>query len=272
MNSGIYQIRNLIDDKVYVGSAKDFNIRKLRHFNALVNGKHHSIKLQRAVEKHGIENFVFEHIESVPYQKDIIVNREQYWIDTLNSKKVGYNIADASYGDILSTHPNREEIIKKISKTLRQTLNQMSVCDRKDRWSKVGVKNGMYGKTHNKETVKRANDIRRDKYYSDPDWIARISNIHKKKFEDRPELRDTISKSAKGRLGVKNPFYGKQHTDETKAKISASRKGIKPSNTRRVKANGIEFDSITECANHFGVSKALVLYRIKSDKHDVSYI
>jgi hypothetical protein len=40
------------------------------------------------------------------------------------------------------------------------------------------------------------------------------------------EQKKKISKSKKGRFtGNNNPFYGKQHTAETKEKISASNKG-----------------------------------------------
>lgn len=59
-NSGIYQIRNLIDNKIYIGSAIDLVYRKSRHFNDLKNNKHNNRHLQRAYNKYGLENFEFE--------------------------------------------------------------------------------------------------------------------------------------------------------------------------------------------------------------------
>lgn len=53
MKSGIYQIKNTLNGKVYVGSAKDFEKRWKRHFKDLENGVHSSIKFQRSFNKHG---------------------------------------------------------------------------------------------------------------------------------------------------------------------------------------------------------------------------
>lgn len=49
MSGGIYKIVNLVNEKVYVGSAKNFNRRKNQHFNALIKGCHPNIKLQNSV-------------------------------------------------------------------------------------------------------------------------------------------------------------------------------------------------------------------------------
>ena len=57
---GIYRIRNIINNKIYIGSAFNFKTREKRHFNQLRKGKHHSVLLQRAFDKYGEENFVFE--------------------------------------------------------------------------------------------------------------------------------------------------------------------------------------------------------------------
>ena len=77
-------------------------------------------------------------------EKDKILEREQYWIDTLNSKKNGYNIADASFGDCLTNHPLREEIISKIKKTLKDKNSAMSVEERKENRNQG---NSTYAKT-----------------------------------------------------------------------------------------------------------------------------
>lgn len=52
---------------------------------------HHSLKLQRAWNKYGIENFWFQFIEKV--SPDRCIEREQYWLDVFQSVKHGYNIA-----------------------------------------------------------------------------------------------------------------------------------------------------------------------------------
>lgn len=65
MTSGIYIIRCIPTNKVYVGSSKNIEERWLQHKQMLLKGSHHSIKLQRAWDKHGAENFEFEIVEEV---------------------------------------------------------------------------------------------------------------------------------------------------------------------------------------------------------------
>lgn len=81
--SGIYQIRNIVNNKCYVGSAVDFFKRFAGHKNSLMRQDHHSRYLQRAWDKYGEENFVFEVIEKV-LDKTQLIEREQHYLDTLN--------------------------------------------------------------------------------------------------------------------------------------------------------------------------------------------
>ena len=59
-NCGVYQIRNLLDGKVYVGQSIDLKSRKSHHFSSLEKNKHDNIHLQRAYNRDGKENFIFE--------------------------------------------------------------------------------------------------------------------------------------------------------------------------------------------------------------------
>lgn len=89
--SGIYKIRNLINGKIYVGSTQDFSFRKKEHFWELKNNKHYNQYLQRAFNKYGEENFVFEILEECNIENLLV--REQYYLDTLQPfDEVGYNV------------------------------------------------------------------------------------------------------------------------------------------------------------------------------------
>ena len=59
MKGYIYKIINKENNKFYIGSSFNIEKRKNAHFNALRNGKHHSIYLQRAYNKYGEKAFVF---------------------------------------------------------------------------------------------------------------------------------------------------------------------------------------------------------------------
>lgn len=82
----IYQIRNLINDAVYIGSVlhRDPKHRKHRHFTDLRGGYHHNSHLQRAWNKYGENNFVFEILEEV---KGDVLPREQWH---LNQRKKNF--------------------------------------------------------------------------------------------------------------------------------------------------------------------------------------
>ena len=88
--SGIYQIRNLVNGKIYVGSSVNLETRKTRHYWELENNRHNNQHLQRAYNKYGLDKLVFEVLEYV--EKDMLLEREQYYIDTLNVVNEGYNI------------------------------------------------------------------------------------------------------------------------------------------------------------------------------------
>ena len=60
----VYVIRNLINEKVYVGQTKNFNNRKAGH---LAIARHGVLRpLYAAMRKYGVENFTFEVIEECP--------------------------------------------------------------------------------------------------------------------------------------------------------------------------------------------------------------
>lgn len=85
--SGIYKITNLINNHSYVGSATIIYERWSVHKNHLKNDKHHSIYLQRAVNKYGIDSFKFEILEECKIEK--LIEREQFYIDSI---KPEYNV------------------------------------------------------------------------------------------------------------------------------------------------------------------------------------
>ena len=99
IKSGIYIIKNLINNKLYVGSAININNIWDKHISDLKLNKHHSIKLQRAWNKYGSINFKFDVLEFCIDEKLLI--QEQYWIDNLEVYKNGYNCrpkANSNFG------------------------------------------------------------------------------------------------------------------------------------------------------------------------------
>jgi group I intron endonuclease len=90
--SGIYQIKNLVTNKVYIGSATSIRQRIYWHIRNLNNNKHHSILLQRSWNKHGQHSFEFKVLEECFI--DLLEQREQFYLDWFECYKPdkGYNI------------------------------------------------------------------------------------------------------------------------------------------------------------------------------------
>lgn len=103
--SGIYQVRNTISGKSYIGSAVKLELRKIHHFGGYCSSRY----LQNAMHKYGKDKFVFEVLELVsdPVR---LVEREQFWLDkALAEGKVLYNIALVAGSSLGVKQPPRSE-------------------------------------------------------------------------------------------------------------------------------------------------------------------
>lgn len=251
MNSGIYEIRNLLNNKVYIGSCVNFEARKKRHLRDLKSNNHHNVRLQRSYNKHGLDNFEFNIIERIQYEKDIIIERENYYINKLNSKINGYNIADASFGDNRTNHPNREEINKRTSETLIKRYELMTKEERSSKFGRHGEFNGMYGKTHTQEV----RDILSKTHTGNQYNKGRIVS---------DETRAKLSLIASLRTGGKNSFYGKTHSEETKKKISDAKLGQKPPNRVSITVDGVHYESYGDASKALGLAVTTIRWRCLS--------
>jgi group I intron endonuclease len=87
---GIYKITNIKNGKFYIGSTiVKFKWRWSHHKCELRTNRHKNIHLQRSYHKHGLSAFEFSIVE-ICEDKNIVIEREQYYIDTLNP---AYNIS-----------------------------------------------------------------------------------------------------------------------------------------------------------------------------------
>jgi group I intron endonuclease len=124
---GIYKISNNINKKFYIGSAVNIKRRIDFHLSRLNNNSHYNIHLQRAWNKYGKENFVFEILEIVNDKLNLL-KREQFYLDELllaneyihNENHFftenGYNINPCAYNTL--GRKTSDETKTKISKSL----------------------------------------------------------------------------------------------------------------------------------------------------------
>lgn len=93
-SSGIYIIRNSVNDKVYIGSAINFQRRCADHIRMFGNNLHHNLGLSQFVEKYGIECLSFNLLELCnELTRDEIYKRENTLIiqHQATNPELGFN-------------------------------------------------------------------------------------------------------------------------------------------------------------------------------------
>lgn len=91
MKAYIYAIKNLVNNKVYIGSTRSPKNRKYSHFRQLNKGAHFSLHLQSSYNKYGKDKFSFYILEECTFENRVA--REVHYISQYNSHlpEYGYN-------------------------------------------------------------------------------------------------------------------------------------------------------------------------------------
>ena len=197
----VYQIRNVKNGKVYVGSAQVCERRWRKHRTALKRGDHHNKHLQSAWDKEGEESFIFEVLEEVMTDEELIPT-EQKWIDktlAFDSKK-GYNKSPTAGSPLGCKHS--EETKAKISKAVK------------------GEKHPLFRKQLSEEHKRKISESNKGK--------AAWNKGLKVSPEELKRMSERVS-------GENHPLFGKERSEETKRKISETLKGHKVSEETRKK-------------------------------------
>lgn len=163
---GIYQIKNLANNDIYIGSSINIGSRFIAHKSLLKRNKHENSYLQNAYNKYSEWNFEYTILEIVS-NKAILLDREQYWLDKTKCYINGYNIMMKAENMLGFCHSNESKI--KMSK------------------SRKGKVSPLRGRNHTQETIiKMKNSHRGKKKNFSLDARKRMSEGSKwKKESDR---------------------------------------------------------------------------------------
>ena len=176
MISCIYTITNKVNGKIYVGKTNNFLYRVSKHKYTLKNNIHINEHLQKAWNKYGEENFLFEILEEYPIKN--LVSMEHYWcnlLDVFNYTR-GYNIKP--------THPfgkggNSTKMVEKVKKALTgKPLSEEH---------KLKLSLAKKGRKLSKETKQKMSEAAKGKLKSE---------VTKKRISE-------------AKLGSNNPMFGK---------------------------------------------------------------
>jgi len=231
--SGIYEIKNNINGKSYVGSAKDIKRRWRRHKYGLRHNEHENIILQRAWNKYGEENFSFNILEECSIE--MLLALEQKYLNLKPEYNIGMN---ASGGDNLTNNPNRNTIISNIKQTLNNTIEKMSDTERKLKYSRPMENN--------------------------PNWKNGCSYNYCVCGKQIKSNSKHCNKCRPRSLN-NNPFYNKKHSEEFKKIMSEERKGKYIGNQNiRFTIDDVEYFSLGDASIKLGIPIPTISWRLKS--------
>jgi group I intron endonuclease len=213
---GVYQIRNLLNGKIYVGQTARMHERELEHKGALRRGKHENRHLQSAYDLYGKENFVFE----------ILV-----FCETFELTRYEDAIKNASNGNCYNIRPcsdsnkglkaSEETRAKMRANSAHAVLGRPHTEEEKRHLSEVesGENSYWFGKHHTDNAKKKIS-------------LARTGTHHS---EQQKQKQSEFMRGNKYNLG-------KKHSDEEKLKRSEEHIGYRPEGNYNSKYVGLHLD------------------------------
>ena len=242
----IYCIRNKVTDKVYIGSAMNFKVRKSQHLSSLRKNKHHSIHLQRSWNKYGGEAFEFSVLEKIE-DKENLIQEEQKWMDyycSYNEYK-GYNISPTA------GNSSGVKRTKEFCDGMSRRLSGKKLTEEHKRnisLSKRGEKNPMYGKKHSPARVaqsKQQNAGAKNPFYGETHSEISLQKMRQPRNMKYKKPLEHIQKITEAMIGTKrkksiltekmvNEIRELRETEKLKLKEIAERYNISPTHAGKI--------------------------------------
>lgn len=275
MKGYIYKISNEKDGRFYIGSTINITKRKKRHFSDLEKGKHHCMFLQRAYEKYGKNSFEFTFREvNIKDENHLRLLEERYINYCWDSGKLYNASKKGSGGDLISYHPKNKKIREMQSKLAKERYANLSDEEKKEYSEKMrGCNNPNYGNHWTNEMREKMSKFWKEYYSSHENYIK--NKTFEEAFGEKKakEIKKKISELASKRVGNKNPFFGKHHSEETRKKLSKLKFGKKNLTvSKKVLVNGVVYQSVDECAAKLNINYNTVAYRCRKNIYGFSYV
>lgn len=183
----------MLTNKVYVGkTVKDIQERFAQHIR---NGRKidNASEISKSLREHGTLNHKIEVLESC--EDVVLLVREQYWIDNLNTLQLGYNIKNEHLNKKDKTYWGEEELAIKNMAAGRTWNTGISpkketrerIANTKKERAQCGLYDNSYGHKHTEETKKF------------------LSEIAKNRPAPSKETREKLKQASSGRTCYYNP-------------------------------------------------------------------
>lgn len=237
---GIYKITSP-NNKVYIGQSVDiekrWNVYKTYHCKL-------QTYLYNSLKKYGWEKHKFDVLCQCDSSE--LNNLELYYIELYQSfnSKNGLNLrSGGGQGNICSEETKNKIRLKKINIPLSEEHKNnlkksraLQIMNPRSEETKLKISKANKGKTLSEEHKIKISEAHKGcrVWNKGLKGVTKMSDETKKKMSESggnrkgvklsQKTKDLISKANKGKLiGIKNPFYGKHHSKETKQKIRDSK-------------------------------------------------
>lgn len=250
----IYKITNLVNNKIYIGQTVNYEERVRHHKQTAFreNSKEKNRPLYKAIRKYGVDNFKFEIIDEAS-NLDELNNKEIYWIayyDCCVDNDKGYNLDKGGKNGLKSEETKR-----------------------KMREAQMGEKSWSYGlRGSDCHNAKRVINLTTGQLFDS------LVDCAMHDFGDRKYMKQisAVCSPKTNKKTVKGYEYALLNEQGEPIIVNKSCSNKAFNNVRVVEMfSGLEFDSISETARHFGLTDSFIrdrIYnRIKKDKFADTY-
>jgi len=210
----VYKIKNLANDKIYIG------VHQTEDLNDGYMGS--GTILQKAIEKYGKEKFKKEILFELNSEDEMFLKEAELVNEKFVQRKDTYNLMTGGLGG------------RSVSLESRMKMSKVRSGENNYKWGKhlseetkkkisenhadcSGENNSFYGKHHTEETKKKISESKSGK------CTGKNNPMYGKNHTEETKIK--MSENHVDVSGKNNPMYGKNHTKKSKEKISKNRIG-----------------------------------------------
>lgn len=184
MTCGIYAIVNTKNNKRYIGSSRNIELRWNQHHCDLRKNRHHSIALQRAWNKYGEGSFQFKILikcsvdELLDYEQKYLDKQSDYNITNIAGRPVlGKSLSKSTKAKLSKAHiGNKNALGHRLSDAARLKISKGNSGKKRSKKFIVDLAKRMKGNKytlgykHSNETIKKISDASKNM------WLVRKNN------------------------------------------------------------------------------------------------
>lgn len=226
-NGGVYAIVCTVTGDCYVGSSVDIPHRWSQHRSALKRGDHSTRHLQRAYLKYGPDAFEFLLLEEVTESQQLILEREQFWIDTLeptyNKRPVANNNFGVKHDE--ETRANMRAAALARAKPNEEVRKILSEAAKKRQYTEEGRRKRSESMKKWHQERPRSEELRKQIAEKNRETWAKKSKEEKHEYtQKRPPVSEaTRQKQREAKLGKKqSPEFIQKRVEGRQARRKAA--------------------------------------------------